>query len=52
MDIAKAKHLIRSAKDITLFVRDQMPEELQWPEYQYNLNIKLSQAIMEPANDA
>ena len=40
VDAAEARRLIGKANDIVMFVREQLPEEIRWPVYEFDLAVQ------------
>lgn len=44
----KALSLIANAKDIINFIKDELPEDLRWPEYKHEIKITLTHTLTKP----
>ena len=45
LDVKKAQKLIEKAREITLYIREHLPSEIQWPKYDYKFEVELLKKI-------
>ena len=50
VDIDKARALIQSTNEIIQFIKEKLPEDMVWPEYDHKIKLEFSKLIIQEKN--